>query len=126
LPTHSLVDEIDNALAAHAAWRQKLTTAIRTGHLDSSPHDITCDDRCAFGQWLQGPSLNAAVKQSKPYQITRRLHAEFHAVAGQVARLAEDSKGGEAFALLDNEYAARSETLTRALKKWRGEMANAE
>lgn len=126
MPTQTLVNEIDKALAAHAAWRQKLTSAIRTGQLDASPHDIACDDKCAFGNWLRGPSLNAATKARKPYQVTRRLHAEFHEVAGQVARLAEDGKRGEAFALLDNEYATRSETLTRALNKWRGEAEQVE
>lgn len=123
MPAQDLALEIDKALAAHAAWRQKLTTAIRTGQINASPHDIARDDKCAFGLWLHGPSLDKATKQRKPYQVTRRLHAEFHEVAGQVARLVEDGKCGEAVKLLDNEYATRSETLTRALKIWRDQLA---
>jgi Chemoreceptor zinc-binding domain len=122
LANQTLATEIDKALAAHAAWRRKLTTAIRTGVFDASPHDIACDDKCEFGQWLYGSSLDGAAKARKPYQVTRRLHAEFHDVAGRVARLAKDGKRGEAFSLLDNEYTARSETLSRALTKWRGEV----
>lgn len=121
MPNETLIGQIDAALAAHDAWRQKLTTAIRTGELDVSPHDIGCDDKCAFGQWLHGPALSDANKARKPYQVTRRLHAEFHEAAGRVAQLAATGKRAEAFSILDNEYQARSETLTRALGKWRGE-----
>lgn len=116
-----LIDQIDNALGAHAAWRQKLTTAILSGTLETSPADIACDDKCAFGQWLYGPDIHDSTRERKPYQVTRRLHAEFHKVAAEVAELAEVGKRGEAFALLDGEFSARSDTLSRALKKWRSE-----
>lgn len=116
-----LIEQIENALGAHAAWRKKLTTAIRTGTLETPPGDIACDDKCAFGQWLYGPEIDDSTRERKPYQVTRRLHAEFHKVAAEVAELAEGGRRGEAFALLDNEFTARSDTLARALNKWRSE-----
>lgn len=119
----SFLLEIDKAMEAHNAWRARLAEAIRDGHLDASPHDISCDDKCMFGAWLYGPSLDEDTKSRKPYQVTRRLHAEFHVTAGEVARLAKEGKRGEAYALLDNDFALRSETLGRALAKWRGEVA---
>lgn len=116
-----LIDQINEALQAHTAWRMKLTTAIRMGGLDTPPTDIACDNKCAFGQWLYGPAINEETRDRKPYQVTRRLHAEFHKVASEVAELAEGGRRGEAFALLDGEFTARSETLFRALTKWSAE-----
>lgn len=122
MQAHDLVGQIDAALKAHGEWRLKLTSAIRTGTCAVSPDDLSCDDKCAFGKWLYGPDFDAATKAGKPYQVTRRLHAEFHDVAGRVARLADSNRPGEAYQLLDTEYTARSETLERALNKWRGEL----
>ena len=118
-----LVIEIDRAIEAHAAWKQKLTAAINEGRCEQSPEEIGCDDKCAFGKWLYGESLDAETKARKPYEVTRRLHAEFHQVAGKVARLAETGDRGVAFQLMDGEYSARSDILSRALKKWRSEVA---
>jgi hypothetical protein len=122
VPNETLVSEIDKALETHSAWRKTLTRAIRTGRHDTPADDLACDEKCAFGQWLNGPALDADIKARKPYQITRRLHAEFHDVAARVAKLAEDGRRSEAFRLLDTEYTARSDTLNRALKNWRGEI----
>lgn len=122
----TLIYELDKALEAHGAWRLKLTSAIRTGQLDTPPQEIACDDKCAFGKWLYGPSIDGETKRRKPYQVTRRLHAEFHQVAGQIAQLVEDGKQSEAYALLDRDFIASSETLSRALTKWRGELETTE
>lgn len=114
--------EISEAMKAHDAWSMRLTTAINLGECETTPGDIACDDKCAFGKWLYGNGIDDTIKAGKPYQVTRRLHADFHKLAGQVARLAEDGKKGEAYALLDGEYAQKSSKLLRALTKWRGEL----
>ncbi len=84
--------------------------------------DIGCDEKCAFGKWLHGPEIDAATRNSKPYQVTRRLHAEFHKAAHEIAVLAVEGKKGEAFRLIDRDYRVISEKLLRALNKWRGEL----
>ena len=114
--------EIREAITAHDAWNRRLTTAINLGNCETAPSDIAVDDKCAFGKWLYSGELDEATKAGKPYQVTKRLHAEFHDVAARVARLAEEGKKAEAYALLDGEYSQRSSKLLRALTKWRGEL----
>ena len=115
--------EIRAALVAHDAWNRRLTTAINLGNCETAPSDIAVDDKCAFGKWLYGPELDEETKAGKPYQVIRRLHAEFHDVAARVAALAEAGRKGDAYALLDGEYSQRSSKLMRALTKWRSELA---
>ena len=115
--------EIRAALVAHDSWNRRLTTAINLGNCETAPSDIAVDDKCAFGKWLYGPELDEETKAGKPYQVTRRLHAEFHDVAARVAALAEAGRKGDAYALLDGEYSQRSSKLMRALTKWRSELA---
>lgn len=114
--------EIRNAVAAHDAWTRRLSTAINLGNCETAPGEIAVDDKCAFGQWLYGPTFDEETKAGKPYQVTRRLHAEFHDVAAKVAALAEAGRKSEAYALLDGEYTRVSGKLMRALTKWRGEL----
>lgn len=122
MSNQALVKEIDAALAAHAQWKMKLTHAINIGHCEQGAANVACDDKCAFGQWLYGPTLDEGIKARKPYQVTRRLHAEFHETAGKIATLADEGKKGEAFAMMDSTYSVRSDKLTRALHKWKGEL----
>lgn len=58
-----------------------------------------------------------------PYQVIRRLHAEFHQCAGRVLDRAVAGQAGEARLLLEGEYAQRSEKLMRALGKWKRELS---
>lgn len=120
---HAILEkEIRAAIAAHDAWNRRLSTAINLGNCETAPADIAVDDKCEFGQWLHGPGLDEETKSGKPYQVTKRLHAEFHDVAARVAQLAEEGKKVEAYNLLDGEYAEKSSKLMRALSKWRGEL----
>ncbi len=120
---HAVLDkEIRAAIAAHDAWNRRLTTAINLGNCETAPADIAVDNKCDFGKWLYGPDFDEETKAGKPYQVTRRLHAEFHDVAARVAALAEEGKKAEAYTLLDGEYAEKSSKLLRALTKWRGEL----
>ncbi|HGG04971.1 MAG TPA: hypothetical protein ENK28_05880 [Aliiroseovarius sp.] len=119
---HAELDkEIRAAVAAHDEWNRRLTTAINLGSCTTAPSDIAVDDKCAFGQWLYG-DLDEDLKAGKPYQVTKRLHADFHDVAARVAELAEAGRKGDAYALLDGEYSQKSSKLLRALTKWRGEL----
>ncbi len=114
--------EIRTAIAAHEAWTRRLSTAINLGNCETAPADIAVDDKCDFGQWLYGPTFDEATRAGKPYQVTRRLHAEFHDVAARVAAFAEAGQKSQAYALLDGEYTEKSGKLMRALTKWRGEL----
>ena len=117
-----IISEIREAIHAHGTWKLRLSTAIATGMSDTDPHTVRCDNLCAFGQWLYGPSIDSATRIGKPYQVIKRLHAEFHDTASRVLHLALAGKKQEARSLMDGEYAQRSDKLIRALAKWRKEL----
>ena len=118
-----LQKQITNAIGAHGVWKLRLGSAIATGRADVKSADVCRDDRCEFGRWLHGPELGPDVRRGKPYQVVRRLHAEFHDCAGKVLHCVEVGKKAEARDLLDHEYAERSDKLLRALAKWKREAA---
>jgi len=120
---HSELDkEIRAAVKAHDAWSRRLSTAINLGSCETAPSDIAVDNKCEFGKWLYEGGLDADTTDSKPFQVTKRLHADFHKVAARVADLAEQGKKGEAYTLMDGEYSFAASKLMRALAKWRGEL----
>lgn len=113
------------AIGAHGAWKLRLKTAVSTGRSDTTPAIVGRDDQCEFGKWLHGQGIDAETRAGMPYQVVRRLHAEFHQCAGKVLALGMDGKRTEASALLESEFTARSEKLVVALSKWRGELQSA-
>lgn len=122
---HGMREAIRDAMGAHGAWKLRLKTAVVTGRGDITAEQARCDDRCAFGRWLHGPGLDAGLKRSTPYQVVRRLHAEFHDCAGAVLGAAEQGDSATAEAILAGDFEARSEALKRALTKWLGELSQA-
>lgn len=122
---HGMREAIRDALGAHGAWKLRLKTAVLTGRGDITAAQAACDDRCAFGRWLHGPDLGEGLKRTKPYQVVRRLHAEFHHSAGAVLAAAERGDNTTAESILAGEFDARSEVLKRALTKWLGELSQA-
>lgn len=118
---NQLVSQIEDAIGAHGMWKMRLRTAVRTGKCDISAHDAGCDGKCKFGQWLYSTSLSPQLKAGMPYQVVKRLHAEFHQAAGEVLRDALDGRAPAAQSRLDGEFVQRSEKLVRALMKWKGE-----
>lgn len=117
-----IIAEIREAIHAHGTWKLRLSTAIATGKSDADPYTTKCDNLCAFGQWLYGPTIDSATRAGKPYQVVKRLHAEFHDTASRVLDLALSGRKQEARMLMDDEYAQRSDKLIRALTKWRKEL----
>jgi hypothetical protein len=113
------------AIGAHGAWKLKLKTAVNTGRSEATPATVGRDDQCEFGKWLHGQGIDEETRAGMPYQVVRRLHAEFHQCAGRVLALGLDGKRVEAGNLLEGEYTARSEKLVTALAKWRGELQTA-
>lgn len=103
-------------------WKLRLRTAITTGRADISASDACRDDKCAFGNWLHGADIDAQTKAGVPYQVIKRLHAEFHTCAGSVLSNLERGNAAAAVALLDGEYLERTDKLVRALTKWKREL----
>ena len=90
--------DFDTAIAAHRDWRVKLRQAIsEQGKLDAET--ICRDDQCALGRWLHGDG--GRQWGSRPtFVALLDKHAEFHQVAGDVARRINGGDYGQAERLI--------------------------
>lgn len=118
-----MIEEINNAIYAHGAWKLQLRTAITKGSSNMAPATVRCDDQCAFGRWLYGSTLSAETRDAMPYKVVKRLHAEFHTCAGTVLEHALAKRTDTASSLLSGEFNDRSQVLLVALAKWKQELA---
>lgn len=111
-----------NAMEAHAKWKLRLKTAMTTRHSDISPEHASCDDRCEFGKWLYGDTISPSVRESTPFMVVRKLHADFHQVAAVALEgaLHGQRRGKDQTAMTAFEDC--SAKLNRALQKWLGEI----
>jgi methyl-accepting chemotaxis protein len=111
--------QVDKAMAAHNAWKQRLLDAIRTGHSEHDPAKVSTDNQCDFGKWLY--SMPHELQRSEDWQKVRALHAEFHKEAGRVLELALAGRQAEARQSLEHggEYARRSAALIEAMIRWK-------
>jgi len=118
------IDEIEKAIAAHAAWKIRLLGAIRDGKLDVSPATIKMDNQCAFGKWLYASTIPPAIINSAHYKKVKEHHAEFHKAAARVAELAVAGKKKEAEQLMraGGEYTLVSSKLTMAMLEWKNSL----
>ncbi|MFO1259907.1 MAG: CZB domain-containing protein [Sphingomonadaceae bacterium] len=116
------VERLNDAIGAHGAWKLKLRVAMSTGASEIDPDKACKDDRCPFGRWIHGDEIDSVIKEGKPYQVVRRLHAEFHQTAANVLRYAVTSRREEAERIFTSEFAEKSDKLVRALAKWKGEL----
>ena len=112
--------QITKAIGAHGMWKSRLLSAISTGRLDTPVTTIERDDECDFGKFLHGPDLDAGEHASADYKKVRDLHAEFHKIAAEVARLAQTGRAADARTMVDNgRYATASGALTSAMMDWK-------
>lgn len=49
---NEMLEEVQNAIRAHGAWKLRLKTAIATGSSSLKVDDVARDDCCDFGKWL--------------------------------------------------------------------------
>ena len=114
-------EEIDKAIGAHGAWKQRLKMAIETGNSEFTTQQVRVDDRCVFGQWLY--NLPASIKTNDHWKNIQRLHAEFHAEAAHVLTIALSGKKEEALILLEpgGKYTLLTGQLGIALTKWKAQ-----
>ena len=120
--TQNMIKEINDAIGAHGMWKMRLRTAISSGAGDVHSSTARCDDKCAFGKWLYGPTLDADTRAGKTYQVIRRLHAEFHQLAGDVLANVEKGNQNGAEQIFTGPYVEKSERLVLGLTKWKGEL----
>lgn len=71
-----------HAIAVHLEWKLALAQAVQSGmaaNLD--PDALAKADRCELGLWLQG-----SLACTEGSEDLRRVHGQFHALAGQLVR----------------------------------------
>ena len=112
----SLKEELMKAIGAHGQWKMRLRTAL-------AAEPLTCQSL-----WpKQKTNANSASGYSRNMQRTsrrtrvRKLHAEFHTIAGRVVELAVSGKGPEAERLMSDtgEFTVASSHLTEAIMAWK-------
>ena len=111
--------EINNAIVAHGLWKIRLKMTISSGQTEFPVETIRDTHACAFGQWLASEALSTADKAGNDYLTVRELHAQFHDLAGLVAKLAVNGNKTEAEALLLGEFETASVKLTGAMTDWK-------
>jgi hypothetical protein len=111
-------EEINEAIGAHGAWKLRLRTAAQRNERDLPVQDICRDDKCRFGKWLMTVSPNP--RNQSHLEKVRRLHAEFHQAAGDIARQIASGDGAAALGALDGPgFDGKSRELKAALTHWK-------
>lgn len=122
MTNQNALEQIQNAIRAHGAWKLKLKVAVNSGETDLTPDQVKSDCKCDFGKWLYGDSIPAKVKEGMPYTVVRRLHGEFHQAASEVLEDVIAGRTEKSIERLEGDFSERSATLVRALNKWKGEL----
>ena len=79
--------DFDGAIAAHSAWKAKLSAYLRNPDKSLNAANIGLDDQCALGQWLRGEGRKYS---SHPeFSELKKEHANFHLAASDLVRRAD-------------------------------------
>lgn len=103
------------AIAAHAAWRDRLAAAITARGEGLDLAVVAADDRCEMGRMLQ----DLAETDGGAIAELRAEHARFHQHAARIVQMAKDGRVAAAQRALEGEYEAISGELIRQLQAWR-------
>ncbi len=116
----STLDEIEQAIAAHAQWKQRLNDAIVCGRSDWTPAEVRQDCNCQFGKWLYD-GIDPKEKTSKAYAKILSMHALFHKEAGTVLELALNGEQQEAKlrVAIGGVYLKISSELIHEMQNWK-------
>lgn len=113
-------EEINDAVTAHSAWKTRLRSAAQKNETGLPVAEIRRDDCCRLGKWLR--TVPAEIGGSH-LEKARRLHADFHEAAGDVAAQIHAGRKHDALAALEEGDFPRSTTaLVLALGAWRNEL----
>lgn len=117
-------EDIEKALNAHGAWRQRLITVIATGNSDVNVAQVQVDNACAFGKWFYG--LPPATRSADICAKIQKLHGDFHTEAARILGLALAGKKAEAEKAMafGGLFMDISGKLSLALNQWKVSVPN--
>ncbi|MYM56597.1 hypothetical protein GR167_14865 [Rhodobacteraceae bacterium GS-10] len=114
----TLRGELDDALFAHIDWKYGLREAAVYRDTGLPVEEIESCDCCKFGHWMQ--SLPGFLRVTPEAREVDRLHREFHACAGKIARRISNCEFDAAISdLSGRQYNALSAKLTKAVARWK-------
>jgi hypothetical protein len=113
-------ENLQNAIDAHAQWKERLSSAIDKGTSDFDPEVVKLPDRCEFGKWLYGDMVSDDIKNTEHYAKAETLHSKFHEQAAKVLVSALEGNKEEAQQLMGpgSEFDQLSSELTDILNEW--------
>ncbi|MBL0355314.1 MAG: CZB domain-containing protein [Dechloromonas sp.] len=114
--------DIDLAIQAHTHWMSQIRQAVLDALSGIDVNRTRADSFCEFGKWLNGPGLSADDRLTDHYLEVRRLHTEFHELAGRIVDLAAAGQVAEAYTLLYGEYITLSGRLVLAMRAWQASL----
>jgi hypothetical protein len=111
-------DMIERVLGAHGKWKCEFAQAIRDASGELTVEEVSADDQCELGMWLQGADVPG---KPVPYERVMKLHRDFHVEAGRVFALARAGQPYEAMQAMEpnTPFARLSGSLCYALDQWR-------
>ncbi|MBR2252550.1 MAG: CZB domain-containing protein [Neisseriaceae bacterium] len=105
---------LGNAIAAHAAWIDKLQLTLRGQNPEEyDPEIVGADHLCAVGKWLYGDGKK--LEQFKEYETLKKEHAAFHECAGGILKKHQQKRFADAMFALRNELVELSNNVQIAL-----------
>ena len=120
--TGDKVGDLEQAIAAHVHWMTLLRQAVLDAVSGIDVESIAAHNQCEFGKWLHGPGVSPDERLTDHYLEVRRLHAEFHELAGRIVELAAADQVAEAYTLLYGEYITLSGRLILAMRAWQSKL----
>jgi methyl-accepting chemotaxis protein len=107
--------DFDQAIAAHGAWKQKLTEYLHKKDGSLKAAEVALDTKCPLGQWIHGEGTKY-LKLSE-FSTLRQEHARFHKAAAEVVRHADSGQSTAAETALGgkSEFANSSSAVVTAI-----------
>lgn len=117
-----IVSQLDKAIAAHAAWKRRLKSAVDNRQADIDPTTAAADNQCEFGKWLYSNAARLSpTEKGTDYDTIKKLHADFHRCAADTLgkALKGDRAGYESDMSLSGRFTDVSAKLTTAMMNWK-------
>jgi hypothetical protein len=107
--------DFDQAIAAHVAWKGKLSKYLAKPDQSLQPSEIGLDNRCDLGKWIAGEGQKFA--SLAEYASVKSEHTRFHKIAAAIVlRANAGQKVEEEVALgAKSEFMSASGAVVRSL-----------
>jgi chemoreceptor zinc-binding protein len=99
--------DFDQAIAAHSAWKRKLSEYLSSPNGSLRAAEAGADNRCELGKWIYGEGSTYSALPT--FATLKHEHARFHKAVGAVIKKVDSGQPATA----ESELGSKSE-LSRA------------